>query len=53
MMSIIDYYINKSNQDKNISFGSEDMRIADQMLNDDYNSLDTNNYLNMYQHKDI
>ena len=35
--------VNKTNQDKNISFGSEDMRIADQMLDNDYDSLDTNN----------
>ena len=44
MMSIIDYYINESNKDKNISFGSEDMCIADQILDNDYDSLDTNNF---------
>ena len=43
-MSIIDYYINESNKDKNISFGSEDMCIADQILDNDYDSLDTNNF---------
>ena len=52
MMSIIDFYINETNEDKNISFGSEDMRIDDQMLDDDYDSLDTNNYIYMYQHED-
>ena len=36
LMSIIDYYINETNLDKNISFGSEDMCIADQMLDNDY-----------------
>ena len=52
MMSIIDFYINETNEDKNISFESEDMRIDDQMLDDDYDSLDTNNYIYMYQHED-
>ena len=39
--------------DKNILFVSEDMHIADQMLDDDHNSLDMNKYLYIYQHKDI
>ena len=38
MMSIIDCYINETNQDKNISYGSEDIRFADEMLDDDYDS---------------
>ena len=45
MMSIIDYYINKTNQDKNISSGSEDRRIADQMIYDDYDSLDAGDFV--------
>ena len=53
MMSIIDYYINNSNQDKKISFASEDMHIADQMLYNDYDSLDTHNFLYMCKHEDI
>ena len=53
LMSIIDYYINESNQDKHISFGSDDKRIADQMLDNDHDSLDTNNYFYMHQNKDI
>ena len=43
MMSIIDYHINKSNQDINTSFASEDMCIADQMVGDSFDSLDTVN----------
>ena len=50
MMSIIDYHIDKTNQDKKNSFGSEDMRIADQMVEDDYDSLDTRNFIHMYKH---
>ena len=41
MISIINYYINERNQEKNIAFGSEDIRIADQILNNDYDSLGT------------
>ena len=40
MMSIIDNHIYKSNQDKNILFGSEDMCIDDQMVDDNFDSLD-------------
>ena len=53
LMLIIDYYINETNQDKNILFGSEDMCIADQMLDNNYDSLDTNNFLYMYHDEDI
>ena len=52
-MSIIDYNVNESDQDKKISFGSEDMRIADQMIDYDYDSLDMNNFLFMYKHENI
>ena len=52
-MSIIDYYINESNQGKHISLGSEDMRIADQMFVDDYDLLHTNNFMYMYKHEGI
>ena len=53
LMSINNYYINKASQDKNISFQSEDMRIADQMVNNEYDSLDMNNIIIMYKHEDI
>ena len=53
MMSILDYYINESIQDKNISFGSEDIHFADQIVDDNYDSLDTSNYVYIYKHEDI
>ena len=53
VMSIIDYYITETNQDKNISFGSEDLRIADQVIDYDYDSLHTNNFIYIYKYEDL
>ena len=53
MMSIIDYYINETNQDKNILFGSENMRFDDKIVGDDYDSLDTSKFIYKYKHEDI
>ena len=48
LMSIIDYYINETNQDKNISFRFEDIHFADQIVNDYYYSLDTKYSIYIY-----
>ena len=53
MMSTMDYYINKTNQDKNVSFESKLMRIADQMVDDYFVLLDTSYFIYMYEHEDI
>ena len=53
LMSIIDHYTIESNQDKNISFASEDVYFADQMVGNDSDTLDTNNTVYMYKHGDI
>ena len=53
LKSNIDHYVNKSNQDKKISFGSEDIHFTDQMIDDDFDSLDVNNAVYMYKGDDV
>ena len=49
LISIIDHLINETNEDKNISFGSEDISLANQTFDGDFDALDTNKIVYMYK----